>query len=214
MRRAGEEALAEKERDVEEQVQRIAAAKAALSDYLAGLGARSVEELRAVARELDTFRARLRNARDRYEIAHKYWFEASQEFSTIEKEMVGVLKASGCLESGETVTEAAVDTFRRKLADLSTDKHNLKGLKERICENDALLQNLEERLSTVSIRERDLLAACRVDSVSELERKQASKEYDEARGGAEPWQAALCPEEFGGGIGRLRWQRRWNLRER
>jgi uncharacterized protein YhaN len=181
LRRAGEEALAEKEREVEEQVQRIAAAKAALSDYLAGLGARSVEELRAVARELDTFRARLRNARDRYEIAHKYWFEASQEFSTIEKEMVGVLKASGCLESGETVTEAAVDTFRRKLADLSTDKHNLKGLKERICENDALLQNLEERLSTVSIRERDLLAACRVDSVSELERKLASKkEYDEA----------------------------------
>lgn len=181
LRRADEQALEEKEREVQEQGARIEAAKRALSDYLGSLGARSVEELRSVARELGVFRARLRNARDRYEIAHKYWFEASQDLSMVEKELLAALKSSGCLEAGEAVTDSAVDSFRRKLASVATEKQNLKTVGERLAENDGLLAELEKRLSAVSVKERDLLAACLVDSVSELESKLiAKKDYDEA----------------------------------
>ena len=48
-----------------------------------------------MARELDLYLARLRSARDRYEAAHKFWFETSQEFSAIEKELVELLKSLG-----------------------------------------------------------------------------------------------------------------------
>jgi uncharacterized protein YhaN len=180
LRREDEAALAQKEQEVEEQVGRVQSAKRALQEYLAVLGARSVEELRAVARELDAFRARLAAAKDRYEMAHKYWFEASQEFSTIEQELVGILKTLGCLEGGEAVNDGAVNLGRRKLAKVASDKRNLEVLKERIGETRELLSGLEERLSGVEVKGKDVLAACRANSVTELEEKLAAKEeYDE-----------------------------------
>ena len=179
LRREDEAALAQKEQEVEEQVGRVQSAKRALQEYLAVLGARSVEELRAVARELDAFRARLAAAKDRYEMAHKYWFEASQEFSTIEQELVGILKTLGCLEGGEAVNDGAVNLGRRKLAKVASDKRNLEVLKERIGETRDL-SGLEERLSGVEVKEKAVLAACRASSVAGLEEKLAAKEeYDE-----------------------------------
>jgi uncharacterized protein YhaN len=179
-RREDEALLAQKEREVAEQVERVESAKRALEGYLAALGARSVEELRAVARELDSYRVRLANAKDRYEAAHKHWFEASQEFSAVEKELVGALKSLGCLEGGEAVTDVAVNLGRRKLAKVASDRRDLQALKERIGETNGLLSELEERLSRVKVRERDLLAACVAVSLSELEKKLAAKkEYDE-----------------------------------
>ena len=120
---------------------------------------RSVEELRAVSRELDAYRARLKNAEDRYEVAHKYWFEASQEFSVIEKELVGVLKSLGSLEGGEAVTDAVVNSGRQKLSAIASLKRDLETLNERACETRELLSELEERLSRLKTKERDLCAA-------------------------------------------------------
>lgn len=180
-RREDEAVLTQKELEVTGQVERIEEAKRALDEYLAALGVRSVEELRAVSRELDAYRARLKNAEDRYEVAHKYWFEASQEFSVIEKELVGVLKSLGSLEGGEAVTDAVVNSGRQKLSAIVSLKRDLETLNERACETRELLSELEERLSRLKTKERDLCAACGVISPGELEKKLAAKkEYDEA----------------------------------
>ncbi|HHY45184.1 MAG TPA: AAA family ATPase [Firmicutes bacterium] len=181
LRREDETVLAQKEREVEEQVERIESARKALQEYLAVLGAKSVEELRAVARDLDLYRARLKNARERYEAAHKFWFEASQEFAAIEKELVEILKSLGCLEGGEAITDAVVNLGRQKLAKHASLKRDLVTLNERMGETRDLLSELDERLSRLKTKETEVFAACGVQSSAELEKKLVAKrEHDEA----------------------------------
>lgn len=181
LRREDESVLAQKEREVEEQEERIESARRLLEEYLAVLGAKSVEELRTVARELDLYLARLRSARDRYEAAHKFWFETSQEFSAIEKELVELLKSLGSLEAGEAITDSAVNSGRQKLATVASLKRDLATLSERIDEARDLLTQLDEHLSGLRTKEAEVFAACGVVSLAEFEKKLAAKkECDEA----------------------------------
>lgn len=192
LRREDEAALAEKERELEEQEGRIESAREALREYLAVLGAKSVEELRAVARELDLYLTRLRSARKRYEEAHKFWFEASQELSVIEKELVEVLRSLGVLEGGEAITDQVINSGRQKLARAASLKRDLAGLRERENETRDLIDRLERRLSELKTKEAELFAACGVSDRPGFERKlSAKKEYEDASRALSEYQGRL-----------------------
>ena len=77
--------LEDRIREGEEQAERVVQAKTALEEFLALQGARSVEELRSRVREISAFYAKLEAAKEQYEVAHRYWFECSQEFSACER---------------------------------------------------------------------------------------------------------------------------------
>ena len=119
----------------------------------------------------DSYRVRLANAKDRYEAAHKHWFEASQEFRSGEG-TGGALKSLGCLRA------AGGYRCRRQLgqglAKVASIERPL-SLKERIGETNGFLSELEERLSRVKVRERP--ARCQWPLAFGL--RAGAKEHDE-----------------------------------
>ncbi|NLC15246.1 MAG: hypothetical protein GX784_02840, partial [Firmicutes bacterium] len=161
---------------VEEQAVRVANAQAALNDYLELHGAASVEDLRRKVQQVSEFRARLFNAREQYDLAHRYWYEASQELSSTEEELVSVLVKTGCLARGQVVTEGAVEMLQSKLraaAELRAEKANVDS---RIHESEAVLSRFRARQGSLQRTERELLEVAGVGSVQELYDKIAAHE--------------------------------------
>ena len=77
---------------------RVMEARLALNEFLALQDVGSVEELRVRVREVVCFYEKLNNAREQYEtLLCRYWFECSQELSSVEKELTSILVNSGCL---------------------------------------------------------------------------------------------------------------------
>jgi uncharacterized protein YhaN len=179
-RKAALDALFEKEEAVVKQAALIEDASKVLSEFLAILGARSVDELRSDARKIAAYRASLKAARAKFEQAQKSWFEASGEFSAVEKELAVLLKASGTVRPGEPVTEAAVATLRRDLRDLESLKQEKKALQARESEVRASLEQQKRLLEGVAAREKDLYRGAGVNSAEELvTRISASKDHTE-----------------------------------
>jgi uncharacterized protein YhaN len=169
--RQAESALSQKEQEVAEQATRVESAGKVLSEYLAALGVKSVEELRGIARDIASYRARLKAAKDRFEEAQDSWFEASGDFSTVEKELVAVTKAAGALPPGEAATDMAIDALRRKLRELASEKQALKILDERLTEVSDLLAQQKGVLAAVSEKESRLLAAAGTGTGEDLLKK-------------------------------------------
>ncbi|HHW27290.1 MAG TPA: AAA family ATPase [Firmicutes bacterium] len=181
-RRDDEAVLAEKERFVKEQEERVEEARRALSQYLAGLGVSSPEQLRALSREAAAVRARLKNAKDKYEVAQNYWFEASQEYAAAEKELLSVLRSSGTIGPNEYVSDSAVESLKRDLSELASAVQGKRVVSERLQETRESLGELRARLEGLLQRESALLASAKVSSAQELmEKARAKEEYDDLK---------------------------------
>lgn len=173
-------ALAAKEKELSLQAGRIEAAGKALADYLAKLGARSVEDLRAHARDIAAYRARLKAAKDRSDQMQKSWFDSSSEFSAIEKELLSLLRSAGALAAGEAITDAGIDSLRRRLREVAARRQACANLEERLSEVGKTLLEQKAAVEAAAEREGALLAAAGVSTSEELERKiQAKAENDE-----------------------------------
>ncbi|HHW18556.1 MAG TPA: AAA family ATPase [Firmicutes bacterium] len=180
IRSENEKILAQKESEMSEQIQRVENARKVLSEFLAAQGARSVEELRATVREVLSYQERLKSARDKYEFAHRSWFETSVEFSSVEKELVDALRGSGCLLPGEPVTEVAVESLKQKVSELRSAKNELRVLDERMKEMENLLLKLNSQKSACLERQAALFAEAGVRDENELaEKLSAHKRYEE-----------------------------------
>lgn len=175
-RRAAQEVLSDKEREVASQIERIDNARKVLTEFLSTVGARSVEELRALAREIASFRARLKAAQDRFDQVQKSWFEASSEFSTVEKELLNLLRTAGVIQAGDPVTDASVDRLRRNLRDLQSQRNGVKTVDDRLDEVIASSGQQTALLEAASAREADLFRAAGVESGEELLAKIAANE--------------------------------------
>lgn len=179
-RRDDEAVLSDKEILVREQDERIEEAKRVLSEYLAGVGVTSPEQLRAFAREAAAVRARFRNAKDKFDVAQGFWFEASQDYATAERELLLVLRQSGTIGSNEYVSDSAVESLKRALSSLDSAVQGKRVVGERICETRRSLGELRARLEELDEKERALLASANVASAVEFFQKaQAREEYDD-----------------------------------
>jgi len=180
IRSEARQAFAEKEQEVESQIERIESVKKILSEFLYTVGARSVEELRSRSRDVSSYQARLKSAKDRFEQVQKAWFEASSELSAIEKEMLAYLRAAGIVQASDPVTDAAVDRLRKGLRDLQSRKSGLKTIVDRASEVAAPLSQQETLLAGAREREAELLRSAGVESDQGFRDKVAAKAaYDE-----------------------------------
>lgn len=178
--RAAQSALSAKEQELAVQATRIEAARKALADYLAALAARSVEDLRAHVRDVTSFRARLKAAKDRSDQMQKSWFDSSAEFSATEKELLSLLRAAGALAAGEAITDAGIDALRRRLREVAARRQARANLEERLTEVSKTLAQQRGLVQSVDAKEAELLASAGVSSAEELARKiQAKAECDE-----------------------------------
>ncbi len=181
-RREDEAVLTEKERLVTEQETCVEEARQALSDYLEGLGVSSPEQLRAFAREAAAVRARYKSAKDKFDVAQDYWFEASQDYAAIEKDLVSVLRVSGTLGPNEFVSDGAVESLKADLRSLTSASQAKSVASERVQETQKLLEELRTRLAGLEEKERALLASAGVVSSSELfDKAKAKEEYDDMK---------------------------------
>lgn len=170
-RTLGQKVLDEKEKQAKEQAARVEAARKALVEYLSLLGVSSIEELRETAREVEEYSQKLRLARDRYDVAHKNWFDATEDFSSVEKELIKLLRDTGCLQSGEAVTDSSIELLRRKFRDMSSLRREKEFLESRKAEIESRLRELNEKYHAACAAEQQLLAAAGVSEPSELEEK-------------------------------------------
>lgn len=161
---------------VEEQERRVAQAQAALTGFLELQGAASVEDLRRKVQQLSEFHTRLINAREQYDLAHRYWYEASQELSATEKELVSVLVKAGCLSQGQAVTEGAVEMLQTKLKQVAGLKAEIANVDFRVEESEAMLSKFRARQEFLKQSEMQLLDVAGVASVRELYDKIAARE--------------------------------------
>jgi len=174
--------LEDRIREGEEQAERVVQAKTALEEFLALQGARSVEELRSRVREISAFYAKLEAAREQYEVAHRYWFECSQEFSACEKELTSILVRSGCLVRGQPITDVAVESFASRLKEASSLISEVRNLNRRIGDLEAAMAQFEEKRTALLQEEKRLLEHASVSSRDELNEKiRAHKLYLECQ---------------------------------
>jgi uncharacterized protein YhaN len=173
-RRDAQQDLAEKEEEVARQIARIEDARKVVSEFLAALGARSIEELRSYAREIASYRARLEAAKDKFERAQAGWFETSAEFSAVENELATLLRSSATIQPGETATEAAVASLRRDLRELQSLKQELRSLGVQENEVSAKLEQHKEQLARADGRELEIYRAAGVQSGQGLAAKIAA----------------------------------------
>jgi uncharacterized protein YhaN len=166
-----QEELDEKEVHAKEQSIRVADAAKILSEFLALQGVRSVEELRARIREVSAFFDRLKNAKGQYEIAHRYWFEASQELATVEKELTSALAAARCLRQGHFITDGVIESLKAKLVEASFLIAQIKNLDNRIEEFTGVLAQFENKKADLLQQEQELLSMAGVMSRDELDEK-------------------------------------------
>ena len=172
----------EKKVEAEEQAARVLDAQGVLQEFLALQGVRSVESLRARVQEISVFNERLMNAKDRYDVAHRYWFESSQEFSEIEKQLVSVLAEAGCLRRGQAVTDGALDLLKVKLKEAAGLTAKIQNLNGRIDEFNIVLARFESKKENLTREEQRLLEVARVRSIDELDRKIAvHKEFEKSK---------------------------------
>lgn len=165
---------------VEAQEKRIAQAKAELYDFLELYGATSVEELRRRFHKVSEFHTRLLNAKEQYDLAHRYWYESSQEFSATERELMSVLMKTGCLAPGQAVTEAAVDMLRAKLKQAAAIQGEIGNVERRVKEFEGVLSKLRARQEQLKQAETRLLEAAGVATLQELHDKIAAhEEYED-----------------------------------
>ena len=180
VRQAALRELQEKEQELARQAERVEEAKAALSSYLSGLGVDSIEELRSYAREVAVYRARLAAARDQFERAQAAWFEASAEFSAVEKQLQDLLRSAGLIGPGEAITDGVVNALRSALREVGTLKGRLRDLDERRDELSARLRDCIVLLQKTRDKERQLYDAAGVRSQEELVSKiEAKKQHVE-----------------------------------
>lgn len=172
------EVLAKTETELNDQVQRVENARKVLSEFLAEKGVKTVEELRAIVREVSAYKERLRSCREKYEVAHSYWFEASQEFSSVEKELIAALKTAGCLSGQDVAIDSAVESLKSKISVLASVRKKLSDLEDRRKELETVLFDLEKRRSSYLEREKELLERAGVNSEGELwEKVETYKRY-------------------------------------
>lgn len=182
VRSAAEKALTDKEVEAEAQAVRVDEARKTLSASLQSIGARSVEELRGLARDISAYRARLAAVAERFDQVQKAWFEASAELSAVENNLLEVLRSSGTIKATDPVTDAAVSSLRRSLRELGAQKAAVRTLGERISEETSVLAEQRALLDAANVREAGLFAAAGVDSGADLEKKVlARKDLDESR---------------------------------
>lgn len=180
IKREDQKALEEKEAQVQMQAARIEEAYKVASSYLASLGVSSVEQLRALAREAQSQRERLKAAKDRYEVAHRYWFEASQDLSLAEKELLSALRTAGCLRGNEPVSDGAVDLLKKRLSEVASLTREIERLALREAEVKAFLMDLDSRKTLAEAREEALLAEAGAQDRSEfLEKVKTKVQYDD-----------------------------------
>lgn len=166
--------LEERIQEGEEQGKRVVEAKTALEGFLAQQGTRSVEELRARVRDISAFYARLEAAKEQYEVAHRYWFECSQELSACEKELTSILVRSGCLVRGQPITDTAVESLASRLRRASLLASEVRNLNKRIEDLQAMAAQFEEKRTALLEEERLLLEQACVSNREELEKKIAA----------------------------------------
>lgn len=163
--------LEDRIREGEEQAERVVQAKTALEEFLALQGARSVEELRSRVREISAFYAKLEAAKEQYEVAHRYWFECSQEFSACEKELTSILVRSGCLVRGQSITDVAVESFASRLKEASSLISEVRNLNRRIGDLEAAMAQFEEKRTALLQEEKRIFEHACVSSRDELNEK-------------------------------------------
>lgn len=171
-----QEELSQKKALAEEQSLRVVNAEKILSEFLTLQGVRSVEELRIRIGEITSFFGRLNNAKEQYEIAHRYWFESSQEFSGVEKQLTSALIAAGCLRPGQAITDKAVESLKAKLCEVSELTAEMKNLVGRIDEFTGVAAQFESKRKDFLQQEQRLLDLAGVMSRDELNEKIAVHE--------------------------------------
>ncbi len=152
----------------EEQSTRVAQARKELHDFLELQGVTSVENLRLQVQEISEFNRRLMNSKDQYDLAHRYWYESSQELSVIERELVSALARAGCLARGQAVTDGAVALLKTKLRESAEINQEMNNIDYRMEEFKAILSRFEARKEQLQQAEGRLLEAAGVASVQEL----------------------------------------------
>ncbi len=171
-----QEDLSEKMALAEEQSLRVINAEKTLSEFLGLQGVRSVEELRNKIGEITSFFGRLNNAKEQYEIAHTYWFESSQEFSAVEKQLASALIAAGCLNQGQVITDKVVESLKARICEVSDLTAEMKNLSARIDEFTDVAVQFESKKKDLLLQEQRLLDLAGVMSRDELNEKIAIHE--------------------------------------
>ena len=180
VRREALRELEEKGQELARQAERVEEARAELAAYLSGLGAGSIEELRSYAREVAIYRTRLKAARDNFEKAQAAWFEASAEFSAVEKQLQDLLRSAGLIGPGEAITDGVVGALRSGLREVETLKGKVRDLERRRDDLSSRLRDCQGLLENAQIRERQMLDAAGVLSSEELTLKiEAKKQHAE-----------------------------------
>lgn len=180
-RALAQKALEDKESELLEQEERVESARKILSEFLATIGTRSVEELRARAREIAGYRARLAAAAERFDQVQKAWFESSAELSAVEKELLTLLRSTGTIGPTDPVSDGGVTLLRRRLRDAMSHRAEVRSLDSRIDEVRASLDQQQALLQAARERETELLESAGANSGQELlEKIAALEEYQEA----------------------------------
>ncbi|MGE5579345.1 MAG: AAA family ATPase [Bacillota bacterium] len=180
-RLSAQKALEDKEREVLAQTERIENVRKILSEFLATIGTRSVEELRTRAREIASYRARLAAAVERFDQVQKAWFESSAELSAVEKELLDLLRSTGTIKATDPVSDGAVTSLRKRLREAMSYRAEVRSLESRLEEIKAARDQQEALLQTSNEREMQLLQAAGAASGEELQEKIAAlEEYQEA----------------------------------
>lgn len=180
VRAEGMKLVKEKEQECLVQAKRIEDARNSLSVYLARFGARSVEELRLRAREAYEFQEKLKNAREKYQLAHNYWFEASSELSSVEKELCSKLKAAGYLSGSEVPDDAVMNRLKKDLSRVRELSLELESAQTKLAEVSATLERQQEAKSELLGRRLSVLGRAGVDNADKFwEKAQAAMGYSE-----------------------------------
>lgn len=174
-------ALEEKESELSAQEERIESARRVLSEFLAAIGTRSVEELRTRAREIASYRARLAAAAERFDQVQKAWFESSAELSAVEKELLNLLRSTETMGSTDPVSDGAVNALRRRIREAASHRAEVRSLDVRLDEVKAAIDGQKALLQGAREREMQLLQAAGAKNSQELlEKIAAREEYEEA----------------------------------
>ncbi len=172
------ESLAEKEELVAQQLMRVQEAEETVSSYIASFGVSTLEQLRALVRDAQSQRSRLKAAKEKYDLTHHFWFEASQELSEAEKELLGAMREAQVLKGNEPITDAAVESLKRLLKDLASLTAESDNVSQRLSETGELADGLENQWLSLEQREEAIFQGSNVnDSQGFLQKQQARLEY-------------------------------------
>lgn len=144
-------------------------AKRTLKDYLRTQNVNSVEKLRLQVQNTIDFNRRLINAKDKYDLAHRYWYETSQELAEVEKELTAVLVDSRCLIRGQAITGKSVIDLKTKLREVIDLKSKLENVNRRRQEFQKALLETKTRKESLERTKRSLLDAAGVLSLKRLQ---------------------------------------------